>query len=176
MLSRKINAVISLLTTVLLLNHAVGTALWMLSRGAIAGKNSFLPWVMAGLMVMHAFISIELGISAHVDIEKKKCKSYPKLNAPTIIQRMSGILLIVFTGLHIGGTVGYLQPPKVVHAVLPILFFTVALAHAAISTSKAFITLGIGNARFIRVIDVIMKVLCGITLIADITGFYLYLV
>ena len=47
--------------------------------------------------------------------------------------------------------------------------------HAAISTGKAFITLGIGNARVLRVVDGIMKVLCGLTFAAALVGFYLCL-
>ena len=53
------------------------------------------------------------------------------------------------------------------------LFFTIVLTHIAISTGKAFITLGIGNAKFIKVVDIVMKVICGATLIAGVIGIYL---
>ena len=46
--------------------------------------------------------------------------------------------------------------------------------HTAISTSKAFITLGIGSAMFVKTVDIAVKVICGVTLVADIVGFYLY--
>ena len=98
------------------------------------------------------------------------------MNISTIIQRASGVALIMFTLLHVGGTMGYLQPPPAVHAILPPLFFAVSLMHTAISTSKAFITLGIGNAKIVKTVDIAVKVLCGVTLIADVVGFYLYLV
>jgi hypothetical protein len=78
--------------------------------------------------------------------------------------------------LHVLGTVGVIQPPQAVHAILPPLFFTVALMHTAVSTSKAFITLGIGNVKTVKVIDITIKVICALTLVADIVGFYLYLV
>ena len=175
MLTRKINAGVSLITTFLLLDHAIFHAVWMLSRGSIAKNGSFMSWILMVFMVIHAYISIELGISAHMGIEKRKCKSYPRINTSTIIQRASGILLVVLTGLHIGGTTGYLQPPKIVHAILPPLFFAVALMHVAVSTSKALITLGIGNAKVIKIVDIIVKILCCATLIADLIGFYLYL-
>lgn len=176
MLSRKINAGVGLLSTFLLLYHAISNAIWMLSRGGIAKNGSFMSWILMGVMVIHIYISIELAISAHMGIEKRKCKSYPRMNVSTIIQRVSGVLLIVLTALHVGGTTGYLQPPKVVHAILPPLFFSVALLHAALSTSKALITLGIGNAKTIRIADTIVKIICGATLIADLIGFYLCLV
>ena len=98
------------------------------------------------------------------------------MNASTIVQRISGVLLLVFSGLHIAGTVGYIQPPPIVHAIVPLVFFTIAMVHVGISTSKALITLGIGNAKFIKTVDIAIKVICAVTLIADIAGFCLYLV
>ena len=171
---RKINAGVSLLTTLLLLAHSIYNAIRMLSRGSIIINANYIPWILMGLMLIHAFISIDLAISSHTESEKIKCKSYPKLNIPTIFQRASGILLIIFTALHVAGAAGFMHPPKAVHAIVPPLFFTLALAHAAISTSKAFITLGIGNAKFVKTFDVVMKVICVATLIADIIGFYLF--
>lgn len=176
MLQRKINAGVSLLCTLLLMAHAISLAVWMLSRGSTEKIPGVMAWILFGLMLAHAFISIDLAISAHAGTEKRKCKNYPKLNAAAIAQRASGVALILFTVLHVLGTVGILQPPPAVHAVLPPLFFTISLAHAAISTGKAFITLGIGNVKFIKTVDVLMKVICGATLIADVVGFYLYLV
>ena len=98
------------------------------------------------------------------------------MNVSTIIQRISGVLLLFFSGLHVAGAIGYIQPPPIVHAIVPLVVFTIAMVHVGISTSKAFITLGIGNAKFIKTIDIVVKVICGVTLVADLIGFYLYLV
>ena len=174
MLLRKTNAVIGILTTVLLLGHAISLSVFMLSGGSVTKPSALVPWVLAGLLVTHAMICMELAVSSYEGIEKRKCKVYPKMNAATLFQRISGILLIVFTALHIAGASGYMTTPKAVHIIIPPLFFTVALAHAAVSTSKAFITLGIGNTKFIKIIDVIIKVICALTLIAAISAFYLY--
>ena len=172
---RKINAVTSLLSTLLLLIHAITLAIWMLSRGTIVINTGIMPWVLLGIMLAHAMISIDLAISAHSETnEKHKFKSYPKENIPTIIQRASGMALILFTALHVAGAAGFMQPPQIVHAIVPPLFFTIALMHTAISTNKAFITLGIGDAKFIKVLGIAMKVICITTLIADIIGFYLH--
>jgi hypothetical protein len=54
------------------------------------------------------------------------------------------------------------------------VFFTVALAHTAVSTGKAFITLGLGSAKFVKAADIAVKVICAATLIASLIGFYLY--
>jgi hypothetical protein len=174
MLMRKINAGLALLTTFLLLDHAIFNAVRMISRGTV-GKNSvFISRILFVLMLAHAVISIVLAISAHSETEKIKCKSYPKLNVATIVQRISGVLLIVFATLHVAGAAGFMHPPKAVHTIIPPLFFTIALAHVAVSTSKAFITLGIGNAKFVKAADVVVKVICAATLIAALIGFYLH--
>ena len=47
-------------------------------------------------------------------------------------------------------------------------------SHYAVSISKAFITLGIGDAKFIKTADIAIKAICATTLIADIIGFYLF--
>ena len=175
MLLRKINAGISLLITVMLMCHAIFNAVRMLVRGggnpAIAG---YMAWILSGLMVFHAFVSILLGILAHKGGQRQKYRTYPKLNLQTLLQRITGVLMILFTALHVAGAAGFMTPPPAVHAIVPPLFFTMVLAHVAVSGSKALITLGIGNAAFIKIADVAFKVICLVTLIASVAGFYLY--
>ena len=174
MATRKINAALSLLVTLLLLVHAFLNSVWLLPFSETTKPMGFVSWVLAGALVLHVFISIDLAISGHMDGKKGKSKNYPKLNTPTIVQRVTGVLMIIFTGLHVSGASGLTHPPQIVHAILPPLFFTLVFAHVAVSTSKAFITLGIGNAKFIKVADIVTKVVCIFTLISDIVGFYLY--
>ena len=174
MLMRKINAGASLLTAALLLAHAIFHAVRMLSLGAIEKSGAIMSWILFALMLTHAFISIDLAISGHEGAEKRKCNSYPKLNIATIFQRFSGLALVLFTALHVAGAAGFMTPPPLVHAIVPAVFFTIALAHTAVSISKAFITLGIGNAKFVKVLDIVVKVVCVSTLIAALIGFYLY--
>lgn len=176
MILRKLNAWLSLFTTLLFLDHAIFHAVWMLSKGTVEKSADSMPKILFVFMMLHAIISIILAIVNHTGNEKCKCKNYPNMNRPTYIQRISGIALIPLTVLHILGTIGILTPPQVVHAILPPLFFTICLMHVAISTNKAFITLGIGNAGFIKIADVVMKLICVVTLVADVIGFYLYLV
>jgi hypothetical protein len=177
MILRKLNAVLSLLVTAMLMNHAMFHGIWMLTGGAVAIRTpEFMPWALFILMMVHAVLSIVLGVLGHKGAEKRECKSYGNLNIPTNIQRASGVLLIIFTILHVAGAVGILVPPPLVHAILPPLFFTVVFMHTAVSVSKAFITLGIGSARFIKTADIVIKVICVLTLIVDVVGFYLFLV
>ena len=170
MILRKINAILALTSTLLLMDHAVFHAVWMLSRGAITKTESPLSFILCGFIAAHAVISILLAFLGHKGAENRKCNSYAKLNASTMIQRISGILLIVFTALHVGP----LRPPKALLMVLQSLFFAIALLHVAVSTEKAFITLGIGNAKTIKTIGIIVKLVCAVTFIAAVVGFYLY--
>ena len=174
MLTRKINAVISLLITFLIFAHAVSIAVWMLSMGAVGKPPAIMPWALTALVLVHAFISIDVMISKLMSGESHKSKKYTKLNRVTVVQRVSGALMVLFTGLHIAGAVGVMTPPKIVHGIVPVLFFAIVMAHVAVSTSKAFITLGIGDAKFIKNADVLIKVICIITFVADVAGFFLY--
>lgn len=174
MLLRKINAGLSLLSTLFLLEHAVFIALYIFSHGRILNPIPYAAWILAGLVAMHAFISIDLAISAHMDGGKQKYKSYSKMNISTVIQRVSGVSLVLLITLHIAGATGAMTPPRLIHSVVPPLFFLVALTHTAVSFSKALITLGIGSARFVRAADIVMKLICALTLVADVVGFYLH--
>ena len=176
MLTRKINAVISLATTFLILAHSISIAVWMLSFGTVNKPPAAMAWALTALVLVHAFISIEQGVSSIMSGEYKKGKMYPKLNRTTIVQRVSGLLMVVFTGLHIADATGFMQAPRIIHGILPTLFFAIVMAHVAISTSKAFITLGIGNIKFVKGADIVVKLICCATLLADVIGFYLYLV
>lgn len=173
MIVRKINAVLGLLTTILIMDHAIFNAAWMLSDGSITKSADALPWVLVGLMATHAVISI--GLLMFPAAEGKAAKMYPKNNIITIVQRISGMLLVVFTVLHVMGATGVMQPPAVINAIFPPLFYVVTLAHVAVSTSKAFVTLGVGNVKAIKIIDIAVKAICVATLVADIVGFYIHL-
>lgn len=171
---RKVNAVISLISTILILGHAIFYAVWMLFRAGIAKMSAYPSKILVVLMLAHAIISIVLAFLGHKGAEKRKCNDYPKMNKQTCVQRISGVLLILLIGLHIAGALNHFQP-KILHAILHPLFFIIVLAHVAVSTSKAFITLGIGNATAIKMIDIVIKIICLLTVIACIVGFYLCL-
>ena len=173
MLKRKINAAVSLLTTVLLLSHAILLSVYMLTNGQSFRPAGFMGWALMGAMIVHALISIDLALSAHAESEPQKGKQYPKLNVPTIVQRVTGLLMVPAAALHIAGAIGAMEPPKIVHIVVPPVFFTLVLSHVAISTSKALITLGIGSAKCIKIVDRVMRLICGATLIAGMIGIYL---
>lgn len=172
MLIRKINAALSLLTTVLLMDHAIFFSVWMLSRCSIEVSVGFMPWMLAGLMVIHALLCIIQAIISRKGAEKRRYRAYPRMNIPTYIQRITGALMILLIGFHIADSLGVLRPQALSFIFEP-LFFLSALTHVSVSTSKALITLGIGNAVIVKIVDVIMKVLCGAILAASVIGFYI---
>lgn len=174
MLLRKINAAISLVTTVLLLVHAIFFSIWMLSGGSIAKSADNIPWILAGLMLVHAILSIVLAILGKKGAVKQKCNTYPKMNIPTFVQRITGIMMIVLLGIHVAGSFNHFQP-KILHVIAQPLFFSISMAHISISTSKAFISLGLGNAKIVKIIDIVMRIICTMTILASVTGFCLCL-
>ena len=171
MILRKINAGLSLVTTVLFLNHAISLSIWMLYRCGIQKSPVNMPKALMVVTVLHAVLSILLAILGHKGAEKRKCKSYPKMNSSNIMQRVTGIGMLLLLGLHIAGAATHFQP-KILHAVMHPVFFAVAFVHIAVSVSKAMITLGIGNAKAVKIVDIIMKILCAVTWIASVIGFY----
>ena len=173
MLKRKLNAVVSLLTTVLLLVHAICLSAYMLFGDSIGRPSPVVGWALMGLMIIHVLISMDILISMHAENGKHKGKHYPKLNAPMVIQRASGVLMVPAAVLHIAGATGAMAPPKMVHAIVPPLFFAIVLTHIAASTGKALITLGIGDTKFIKAVNIAMRVICGATWIAGVIGIYL---
>ena len=171
---RKINAIIGILAVILFLDHSIFHSVVMLSRYRIPVNVTVLPWVMTVLVAVHAILSIVMAVLGHKGAEKRKCNTYTKLNARTMIQRFSGILMILLLAIHLVGSNTHFQP-QMLHAVLHPIFFAVALVHFAVSASKAFITLGIGTAKLVKVVDVLMVILCGTIFVASVVGFYLCL-
>lgn len=174
MILRKINAVIGLLTTLLIMDHAMFYSVWMLSRCTIEKSADNMPWILVGLMILHMVLSIILVIRSRKGAEKRKLNTYPNLNKATYIQRVTGILMIILIGFHILGAANHFQP-QMLHAVIHPVFFAAALAHVSVSTGKALITLGIGNSKVVKIIDIVMGVICAVTFVAGVIGFYLCL-
>lgn len=169
---RKINAVLSLVTALLLIDHAGFYTVWMLSRGSIAKSADNMPMILACLVLVHALLSIAILVRDRRGAKTQAPKTYPKQNIPTYIQRISGVLMLVLLGFHIAGKVTSFQP-AILHAIIQPVFFAAALAHISVSVSKSMITLGIGTAKIIKIIDIIMAVICGVILVAALIGFYL---
>ena len=130
-----------------------------------------MPIALMVTTALHAVLSILLVIFGRKGAEKRKCKSYPKMNSSNIMQRVTGIGMLLLLGLHIAGAANHFQP-KILHTIMHPLFFGVCSMHIAVSVSKAMITLGIGNAKTVKIVDIIIKILCAVIWIASVIGFY----
>ena len=171
MILRKINAALSLVASFLLFHHAAHLSIWMLSKYTIQRPPMILSWILLGFMAAHAILSIIMAFLGHKGAEKRKCNEYPKMNIPTYLQRATGMIMIFLIGLHIAGPFVRYQP-TVLHAIGHPILFLLSLSHLSVSVGRGLITFGIGNAAIIKVIDVVAKILCILTLIASIVGFY----
>lgn len=88
---RKVNAGINLVVPIVLLNHAIFLAVWMLSRGIILKPEHNVSWILTGLTFIHAVFSVGFLIANHRENKNHKDRVYSKLNAATIVQRISGV-------------------------------------------------------------------------------------
>ena len=174
MLLRKINAWISLATAVLLVGHAMLGAIEQLSRHRIPVPAPWMSSVLMGLMITHAMLSIMMVLSHLEEAGERRYRTYPNQNSATYAQRLTGVLMILLFALHYLGASNGLQS-RILHAILHPLFYAVVFAHTGISTNKALITLGFGNAKAIRVIGVVVRVICVTTLIVGVSGLYVEL-
>lgn len=175
MILRKINAILSLLATVLLIGHIIAFLAYVQFKIVFAISFETSAQILVITMLTHAALSIYMAIMANINVEKKKCNGYPALNKNTFIQRFSGIVIAILTGIHVIGAGNHFQT-VFVHALIQPLFFILVLIHSAISTSKAFITLGIGTSKTIKFIDIFMKVFVVLTFILSIVGYFSYYV
>ena len=120
----KINAVLGLLNSVLILDHSTFYTLWMFSRGRLTPSAPQLPKLLVLLVVIHAVLSIVSAVRAHKN-KQAKVRMYNRQNRATVLQRGSGIVMLLLLVLHIVGNITHFQPSwlhAVVHPVFLLLF------------------------------------------------------
>lgn len=165
---KKLNAVISLLLFVVLVGHMFNMSSLLLQAvaaelegGATASASeaayspSFNPmsFVLFVLFITHAILSIVI-LRKYNDAGKIR---HPSLNIRTIIQRASGILMLVtLIPFHIKNNFK-------VTLISSVLFYGFIFIHCAISISKALITLGvIKNSKSEKIFNIIMSIACAV--------------
>ena len=170
--ARKVNAVFSFVCTFLILVHSSYDAIWMMLRGKISTLPAPMARIMMVLVIVHIIISIVTAILGSGGKSEIKGTMYKKENVKTIVQRIFGGLILLLLVPHIIGMGNHLAP-KGLHSIIHPIFFLAVCGHTGISASKSFITLGIGNAKTIKVIDIVARILCILIFIASIVGLYL---
>lgn len=168
---KKINAITSLVSTLLIIVHGGYDAFWMFFRDKIPTLPKVISILLIISVLIHIVLSIIIVISGIKNNKGKKEKIYKKQNIRTILQRIFAVVTMLLIPLHSIGMSNRLSP-KLLHAIVHPIFFIAVYGHVAVSTSKAFITLGIGNTKFIKVIDIVMSIILLFIFLASLNGLY----
>ncbi len=164
---KKWNARLSLLTFALLLTHEA----YQLYAYTTFYYNPVLSKVTGfateGCFVLHVILSAICVFSLH----DSKTVAYKKLNLRTLLQRISGVCMMLLLPLHIfsfsllkssAGGFGY----TLVEAA-SILFFAAVSCHVALSFSNALVTLGwLSDIRKKRILDRVLLIAFALLFIA----------
>lgn len=163
---KKINAGLSLFTVIVLVAHMCIAMQAM--NGNIIPVTGIMPIAIMILMIIHALLSMAIMFFAH-DGHKVK---YPSKNISTIIQRSTGVLMMIplflthtryFSAYHLN---------KNVFFILESLFFILVFTHIAISAPKACITLGIlKNEKAVKICSII-SIVVSVALVIVSIGAY----
>lgn len=150
---KKINAGLGLFTVVVLLAH-IGVGFQSL-KGVTLPVTEVMPILTMVLVILHALLSMMILMFVH----EGNSAAYPKLNLSTIVQRASGILLVV--PLVISHTKVYSDPGTytLLHGISEIAFFILAFAHIGVSVPKALVTLGaLKKEKTVKIVSIISAV------------------
>ena len=152
------NAVIALLAAVLLAVHNTINARMML-LGRVTESPAFPARALAALVVIHALVSLYLLIFRH----EKGGRIYPKITAGFILQRVTGIAMILPVVFHAAvraGSFGVgLIPVLWVHFAVMVLSYV----HIPLSVPNALVTLGVlSTARAHRTARLVCAGLCAV--------------
>lgn len=164
---KKLNANLSLLTLVLLLIHEG----YQLCAYITFYYNPILTkasgYAVACCLILHAVLSLICVFALH---DSKKI-AYKKLNIKTLIQRISGAMIILLLPIHIlsfpllestAGGAGYI----IVEA-LQIIYYGSLSCHVAMSFTNALVTLGLlSDIKKKRITDVVVLAICALLFIA----------
>ena len=165
MLLKKTNAVLSLITILLLFIHTGYTAYCYLTFY----YNPVLKIVFSLPLIVCTCLHAVLGMSAvFMNIEGTSGNFYPQFNRETLVQRISAALILPLLILHIK-TFGFLSAAaEGSHTVLMFLifvsealFYFIVFTHIAVSTSRALITMGwLSSAETKKRIYKTMYIIC----------------
>ena len=167
MILKKTTALLGLLSIVLLLAHLGYSVFAYLTFYYNPAITQVLAVPFMVVTCLHAICGM---ISVSLRADGGSLDLYPKLNASTIIQRVTAALIFPLLILHIN-TFRLMQSASEQGAALVVialivaelLFFASVIAHVAVSLSKALITLGLlASERAQKTLDRFAYILGGI--------------
>lgn len=161
---KKINAGFGLAAVVLLLVHvaySISAYLLFLYNPLI---TKVLGYSFAVIVVAHILLSV---INVYGKHDTASVRYYPKANIGTILQRTSGLLILLILPIHIK-TGSWIMGHQVGRAglsallVAEVVFWAMVMTHVAISLPRALITLGwLATEKGKKRLDIVMQILCA---------------
>jgi succinate dehydrogenase hydrophobic anchor subunit len=146
MLVKKTNSVISLILIILLMLHVGTTLCYLLTGWFEFDLFTKLPRILGAVCMAHIAFSC---IAVFFLNNGSQIIKYGKMNMRTIVQRVSGLVILLSLHFHIKSFEDFLfnhEPltyqGKIVVFVIEMLFFAVVFAHVGVSFSRALISLG----------------------------------
>ena len=175
---RKINGILVVIIILLLLNHAILSALFLYGvidyspSFKITGRRLFYP------VVAHIIISLYLFIKDR----RKNVRRYSDLISETNQQMVTGIGIVVFVSLHI---ISYMFPPAnfyydfgrgLVQVIIDGMMFTSICLHLRVSIPRLLVSFGMLESKnaysnFKRKFNIVILVILVILIFADIVRF-----
>ncbi len=168
---KKINAILGLLLMAACLTHIVLEMYHVLSGGEPQAYLKVTARICGMIAILHVLISIGMIFFIH---DKKGLGAYPRKNMETLIQRISGLLMIVLLPFHIRisqiisadqerGTGVFILCIAVM-----VLFYLTVFLHIAVSFTRALITLGVITSRRKKdQLDMTVRVIMGLGFLAS---------
>lgn len=178
MILKKINAVLGLSIIAALICHGGTMTYSLITYWYNYTICKFFAYAAVVLMILHALMSICVFFFLH----DGSSISYSRLNASTLIQRVTAVLMIIFIHFH---TTAYahmatgesLSAGKTFFVLITEYIYILSVfLHTAVSFSKALITLGlISSTKTARRVDKAAYIICGVFALGalyEITAFF----
>ena len=169
-MAKKINAVLGISIVVLFLVHILYEIFAYLTFYYNPVVTKVIAYTALGAIVLHIFMSVYIVMFVH---DRGNGMKYPALNARTLIQRISAVVMAVLVIFHMN-TFNLLSqnaktnmPLFVLVLIVQIIFYASVLLHVAVSAGNALITLGLissGKAR--KCTDIIVWIICAVLFVA----------
>lgn len=176
---KKFNSIIALIVVFTLIGHILTTLIFLLTGFRIELLNNIFARSTYVLMLLHILISIIILIKNH-DAKPGPVK-YPQNVYRVLIQRASGIVMILLLHAHISQMVIVLRElpmepiGKLRFCIINILFFASIFLHIAVSFSRPFISFGwMVNTATIKKTDKtvsVLSIICFVVIVASLISF-----
>ncbi len=167
---KKINAVLGLLLSAVCLTHVVTEVCYVVVGGDVWTHLQIIAKICGAIAILHILISCYMIFISH---EGKRISPYPRENMSTLLQRISGFLMILLLFFHVGLAEKLLARQDgslwffILNVTAAILCYGTVLLHIALSFSRALITLGaLSSRKTQRRLDRILWIVLGLLFIA----------